>query len=498
MKVFTYLPGTNETTCSDTSEAISFEALSAFLFKFNSIEEAIQELQREGYPDPDGVKDFPGLKALLEEIWRLEYETIQSLLETSSHQKMLSHNAQKRIHQLTEALLYATDSSGFIKSGKALNRTTVQAIGRFLRENSGDEGFSINLDGIRMVTERLDKLDRMERAMRRARWGYDLNSIDERLLEELLGEEALGKWQAIKNLPSLLIDQGYVESRPTGLRLTPFGLQKVAWNILREIFKPQKTDHFSHRMRSDLNTEPYLIQGTRPYQFGDHLQIDTSRSLLNALKRIGTERPLHLAEEDFEVYQKEPIMRSATVVLLDLSKSMRFEERYIAAKKVALALYALVQKRYPQDRIEVVGFSTKAQKILQAEIPFLTWDNDKPYTNMEEAFSVGQKILSSYKGYRKQIFLITDGEPTAHREHGSLFFQFPPHPRTLLRTLTSLDRLVRKEISLSIFLLAQEKDNIRFMHEMAQRSKGNVFHIHPAELGRCLLMDYLQRKRKWL
>jgi uncharacterized protein with von Willebrand factor type A (vWA) domain len=191
------------------------------------------------------------------------------------------------------------------------------------------------------------------------------------------------------------------------------------------------------------------------------------------------------------------VLRTATVVLLDLSKSMKYENRYVAAKKVALALIGLIRSRYVQDRIAVVGFSTSARLIPEHEIPFLPWDEDNPYTNFEEAFAIGQHVLARMKGCRRQMFLITDGEPTAHREAGQLFFQFPPHPETLRRTMAAVDALTRQKIGLSIFLFSQEQERVGFMHEMARRSSGRIFHLHPADLGRCMLMDYLDKKQRW-
>ena len=121
-----------------------------------------------------------------------------------------------------------------------------------------------------------------------------------------------------------------------------------------------------------------------------------------------------------------------------------------------------------------------------------------PYTNMEEAIDLSQKILSRHKGYRKQVFIITDGEPTAHREKGYLFFQFPPHPKTLTKTLKRIQGLARQDIEISIFLLSREKERVQFVHQMAQSCGGRIFHIEPEDLGWCLLMDYVDKKSKRL
>ena len=344
----------------------------------------------------------------------------------------------------------------------------------------------------------LHELEKLEKSLKRVYWGYDPESIDDTLLEELLGKDYREKWQLIKNLDALFFNQGLMEHSTTGLKLTSPGLQKIARNILKEIFKPRKVDPLCRRLSAQHATEPHLTEGSRPYRFGDPPLINTTQSLLNAIMRTGAGLPVKLQEKDFSVYQKESISRTATVVLLDLSRSMRFENRYIAAKKVTLALHGLIQERYPHDRIAVAGFSTKAYTVRSAEIPFLTWDESNPYTNMEEALDLSQKMLSRSKGYRKQVFLITDGEPTAHREKGYLFFQFPPHHKTLAKTLKRLEGLARHDIAVSIFLLSQEKERITFVHQMAERCGGRLFHIQSEHLGWCLLMDYVNKKSRWL
>jgi uncharacterized protein with von Willebrand factor type A (vWA) domain len=196
------------------------------------------------------------------------------------------------------------------------------------------------------------------------------------------------------------------------------------------------------------------------------------------------------------VYEREPVTRCATVILLDLSKSMRFENRYRAAKKVSLALSGLIRSRFPQDRIDVFGFSTSVTPVSLDELPFLMWDESNPYTNIEEALSAARRRLFRFSGYRRRICLITDGEPTAHRERGSVFFQFPPHPRTLQRSLHAAEQLVQSRISLSIFLLARERDSIGFMKKMARHGRAKLFMADAADLGSCVLYDYCNRQMK--
>ena len=154
-------------------------------------------------------------------------------------------------------------------------------------------------DALTLTGDYSYKLENLEKALKRVYWGYDLNSIDEKLLEELLGTDSLENWQMIKNLNSLMLNQGLIERGSSGLNLTSLGMQKAARNILKEIFKPRKNDPLSRRLNSDLSTEPYLTEGTRPYRFGDPPLIDTCQSLLNAIKRTGTRLPVQLKESDY-------------------------------------------------------------------------------------------------------------------------------------------------------------------------------------------------------
>lgn len=459
MKTIYYKPLIDLPAFQQASEAIPVEVLSEVIFKNTSLEDALDELRREGYRDSSGRKVFPGIRDLLE-----------------------------HIKGIREAL--SAEGDGPVKSGGSSHKDSPD--GSALIQPASSEEIPL------ATAEHLEKLQALEKLIKRVYWGFDPESIDNNLLEELLGKQALDEWQVIKNLEVLTLKLGLAERGSSGLTLTSRGLQKIAWNILKEIFRFRKTDARPHRFHSFLSTEPHLTEGTRPYRFGDPPLIEPSQSLLNAIKRTGKGFPIILKEEDLAVYQREDLSRSATVMLLDLSRSMRFENRYIAAKKVTLALHGLIGERYPKDRIAVVGFSTRVYRVKNSEIPFLTWDEMNPYTNLEEALALSQTILSRKKGYRKQVFIITDGEPTAHREKGYLFFQFPPHPKTLTKTLKRIQGLACQNIEISIFLLSREKERIQFVHQMARSCRGKVFHIEQEDLGGCLLMDYVDRKSKCL
>jgi uncharacterized protein with von Willebrand factor type A (vWA) domain len=492
MKIYTYHPGSSPGVGPFSDDTDPMAALAKIIFRHDGLDTAIKELQRRGVKDDSGKSLFVGLRDLLEELQKKKKGALHDLGLESMDQSVLD-----KISEFAEALPYGDEARGtFADAARHLPETMIP-LAQYLDDRLNRGGQKLSVREARLLAGSIKNMDSLEKSLASVRWGNAFEHIDDSLLEQAMGSDALQKWQAIKNLPETLLERGLISKSSSQFNFTPAGLQKTAWNMLRETVKPARNEKLLRRLSAGLNTEPYLIAGTRPYQFGDQLQLDTGASLMNTLKRTGGSLPLRPAEEDLEVYEKEPILRTATAILIDLSKSMKYQDRYRAAKKVAMALIGLIRARYVQDRIIVVGFSTSARLIPEHEIPFLPFDDMNPATNFEEAFAIGQHALGRMKGYRRQMFLITDGEPTAHREAGQLFFQFPPAPETLRRTMAALDALTRQKISLSVFLLSQEEERVGFMHEMARRASGRIFHLHPADLGRCMLMDYLDKKQKW-
>jgi uncharacterized protein with von Willebrand factor type A (vWA) domain len=467
-------------------------ALARIIFRHEGLEFAIKELQRRGVKDDRGRSLFVGLRDLLEELQKKKKDALHDLGLESMDRSVLD-----KISEFAEKLPYGDEARGSFTDAARHLPETVMPLAQHLDDRLNRGGQKLSVREARLLAGQIKDMDSLEKNLASVRWGNAFENIDDKQLQEVMGADALAKWQAIKNLPETLLERGMISKSRNQVSFTPAGLQKTAWNMLKETVRPARNEKLLRRLSAGLNTEPYLIAGTRPYEFGDQLQIDTGSSLMNTLKRTGGSLPLRPTEEDLEVYEKEPILRTATAILIDLSKSMKYQDRYRAAKKVAMALIGLIRARYVQDRIVVVGFSTSARLIPEHEIPFLPFDDMNPATNFEEAFAIGQHALCRLKGYRRQMFLITDGEPTAHREGGQLFFQFPPAPETLRRTMAALDAVIRQKISLSIFLLSQEEERVGFMHDMARRASGRIFHLHPADLGSCMLMDYLDKKQRF-
>ena len=357
------------------------------------------------------------------------------------------------------------------------------------------------------VQEELKRLEKLEHELRRASWGMDLEKVNEEELRELLGEHQHHLWNILKAVPRLLEVQGYIEKLGAKYQLTPKGIRKIGQKALQDIFNTLSKDTLgNHEIHSRGQGANLLLEESRPYRFGDPFHLNLTQTLLNTIGRQaraghspgGPKRALNLHPDDFEVYSTEKSTHAAVVLMLDLSGSMARDEKFFAAKKVALALHHLISSYYPKDRLHLLGFSSYARPLKSQHLPFLNWDLDNPYTNMEEGLILAKTLLMKEHTPNKQIILISDGEPTAHKEGGQVFFQFPPHPKTLAKTLLEFKKCSACGIRLNIFMLGQDASMMQFVQEVSKINRGRAFYTTPQNLGHYLLVDFLSQKRKMI
>ena len=235
---------------------------------------------------------------------------------------------------------------------------------------------------------------------------------------------------------------------------------------------------------------------TRPYTFGDDLhRIDSVRSLSNALKR--TQGELALAEEDLEVQETEHLTSCATVVAIDVSHSMILygEDRITPAKTVALALTELITTKYPKDFLAVIQFGDRAERIAITKIPYI---EAGPYhTNTREALQLGRTILERRKQPNRQIFLITDGKPSAITE-GNRVYKNPMglDLRIVNKTLEEADNCRRQKIVVTTFMIATDPFLQEFVEKLTQVNRGRAYFASPDNLGEFILADYIRNRRQ--
>ena len=217
---------------------------------------------------------------------------------------------------------------------------------------------------------------------------------------------------------------------------------------------------------------------------------------MNGVERNGPGTPVRLTPDDFEVFRTELSTRAATVVMLDMSRSMLNSGYFLPAKKVALALTALIRGQFPRDSLHIVGFSLYAREFKPEQLPTLSWTEWNVGTNMHHGFQLSRQLLGRQHGGNRQIIMVTDGEPTAHLEGAEAEFSYPPTRRTLQETLKEVQRCTRDGITINTFMLERSPMLVAFVEQMTRINRGRVFYAAPERLGEYVLVDYVSSKRR--
>lgn len=295
---------------------------------------------------------------------------------------------------------------------------------------------------------------------------------------------------------SLRQDRMVVET-PTGASLTPKGERFVRSSTLDQIFGGLKLGGPGQHRTPHPGSQGERLTETRPYTFGDDFQaIDFNRSFQNALRRTAGER-LTLSEEDLEVYETEHHASVATVLMLDISHSMILygEDRITPAKRVALALTELILTKYPKDAFHVVLFGNDAREISVKE---LTYAGVGPYhTNTHAGLQLARNILMRKKHANKQIFMITDGKPTALFEENQLYLNpFGLDRKIVNKTLDEAAECRRYDIPITTFMLAREPMLVQFVEQLTEINHGRAFFSSVDQLETTVFVDFVRNRKR--
>jgi uncharacterized protein with von Willebrand factor type A (vWA) domain len=183
--------------------------------------------------------------------------------------------------------------------------------------------------------------------------------------------------------------------------------------------------------------------------------------------------------------------------MLDLSLSMPMRDNFLPAKKVAMALHALISSQFPRDYLGIVGFSEVARELKAEQLPEVSWDFVYG-TNMQHAFQISRRLLARQTG-TKQIIMITDGEPTAHiTPSGDVFFNYPPVRETVDATLREVARCTREGIRINTFMLDPTPHLRNFVERLSELNRGRAFFTTPETLGDYVLVDFIEQRRSLL
>ena len=291
------------------------------------------------------------------------------------------------------------------------------------------------------------------------------------------------------------------EDQNGNLALAAGGERQIRRDALDEIFGGLKKSAAGYHSVNTAGQGSERLTEARGYRFGDDpMSIDSIRTLQNAMKHGDDPAdPIRITEEDLEVFETEHNSACATVVMIDISHSMILygEDRITPAKKVALALTELILTKYPKDAIDVLLFGDEATEVPISEIPYVKVG---PYhTNTKAGLELAQNILRRRKHNNKQIFMITDGKPSALTENGRLYTNsFGLDMKIVNRTLEEADRCRRAGIPITTFMLATDPMLVNFVEQLSKINRGRAFYSSPDRLGEYILADYIRNRRKFV
>ena len=315
-------------------------------------------------------------------------------------------------------------------------------------------------------------------------------------MRELQGRGYVDESADLEAFFAQLEEQGLLERNPDGaLALTTSGTRQLRRSAFEEVFSNLKKAGPGYHAIPAGGDGVERLPETRPYAFGDDLHaIDGIRSTANALKR--THGELELTEEDLEVSETEHLTSCATVVAIDISHSMVLygEDRITPAKTVALALTELITSKYPKDYLGVLVFGDRASRIELSGIPRI--QAGPFHTNTCEALEVARGILASQKHPNKQIFLITDGKPSAITEGHRIYKNpFGLDMKIVNRTLEEADQCRRHKVVITTFMIATDPLLQDFVEKLTRINRGRAYFANPYNLGEFILADYVKNRR---
>jgi uncharacterized protein with von Willebrand factor type A (vWA) domain len=360
----------------------------------------------------------------------------------------------------------------------------------------GDE--ALDLDEAMRVMGELQELDALAQALQQASRTGDLDRLDEERLRDLLGPEAEQTLRDLKDVARKLEEAGYARREGDRWELTPRTIRKLGEKALGEVFGRLGRARVGGHRIAPAGTGGEPTGDTKPYEPGEPFEVNLVRSLMNALARQGPGTPVRLVLEDFELDRVEATVSAATALLLDQSSSMFHQGRWPSAKKVAMALHALIHGQFPRDRLFVIGFSDYAREI---EPEALTRAEPNVWvqgTNMQHALALARRRLAREPAATRQVIMVTDGDPTAHLEDGESFFSYPPARKTIVETLREVRRCTTAGITINTFMLARAPYLMEFVDYVSRINRGRAFFAAPDRLGDYVLVDYVKNRRRYV
>jgi len=346
------------------------------------------------------------------------------------------------------------------------------------------------------VASQLNELGRLEEMLERRVTPSMLSELDIESIRRNLSDDAARHLEQLSKLAKTMQDAGVLKNTGGKLELTAQGIRALGRQALADLFDQIRGGDLGDHQSTLIGTGHDREETTKPYEFGDPMNLDLSATVHNAVRRSGRGTPVRLSPDDFEVVENEALTRSATVLCLDLSLSMGMRGNFVPAKRLAMALSQLVSMKFPRDYFAIVGFSLLAYELKPEDVATLALDDNQYGTNLQHALMLSRKLLAKERG-TKQIIVITDGEPTSHIDptSGLPYFNYPPLPYTQHLTMAEVLRCTRAGITINTFALDLDRTEYPFVEQISRVNKGRTFYTTNDQIGGYALVDFLKQRR---
>jgi uncharacterized protein with von Willebrand factor type A (vWA) domain len=450
--------------------------------------------------DRGGPYDFPGFMQRYGDFFPDNPRTLDELLENMARRMAAMSRllASLSPEQRAELRALAEEVMGDLDLSFEVSRLAGALAEQFPDMPWGDPALGDGEEAMPMqatvdALERLSDYEDLDRSMRADYAGATIEDVDEERLRRTLGEDAVRDLHRLKEVERALERAGLVARNRGRLEVTPRGARKLGERALVRLFEQLKRDREGAHDARQAGGVAEPTGSTRPWRFGDTGQIAVQRSVFNAVVREGPGGKPRMRPDDFELIESETRTEAATALLLDLSFSMPLRGHWIPAKKMALALHALIEGRYPHDTLYLIGFSDYARRMKPEDLAASGWE--RVYgTNMQHAFHLAGRLLADHPRATKQVIMVTDGEPTAHLEGEEVFFSWPPVPETIRLTLQEAMRLSKAGVTINVFMLEESPGLSRFMEKLARLTNGRVFQTAGQGIGEFVIRDFVARR----
>ena len=369
-------------------------------------------------------------------------------------------------------------------------------------EFSGDNPLGMG-QGAQALAD-IAELEQLAEQLSQSYPGASMDDVDLDALARQLGDEAAVDARTLADLERALMNQGFFDRGADGQwRLSPKAMRQLGRAALRDVAQRLSGRHGERETRR-AGAAGELTGATRPWAFGDTEPWNVTRTITNAvLRRAGADHgdgPIRIAVDDVEVSETETRTQAAVALLVDTSFSMVMENRWLPMKRTALALNHLVSSRFRSDALQIIAFGRYARTVSAAELTGLEGVYEQG-TNLHHALALAGRHLRRHPSAQPVVLVVTDGEPTAHLEDfdgrgSSVFFDYPPHPRTIAHTVRGFDEMAQLGAQVTIFRLGDDPGLARFIDQVARRVEGRVVVPDLDGLGAAVVGDYLRSRRR--